>query len=363
MHKRNHLQAFTIVELLIVIVIIAILAAVTVVAYAGIQNRAIATMLKSDLHNGATQLGVAKAENGSYPISGGILQKSVDTSLVYLRNPSGSYCLSATSSRSSSMSFYITSDDTVAREGSCPIEDGISMQSLTGASCPSSSKVRVVDARDNHTYWAQKLADGKCWMLTNLAYAGGGTNTYGDTKVLTNGTGSPVTYTVPSYYVVPSTTNYTTEPTNPSISTGGTGQYGYLYNFCAAMGGQLSTSACANATTPETDTSVSICPTGWRVPTSGTGAEFPVLNNTVNGGSATSASGLLSSWLVQRSGSYNNSSFYSQGDAGYYWSSSNLGLTATGARSLYFSNTYNYLEPAYSGTNKNLGLAVRCIAV
>ena len=40
---------FTIVELLIVIVIIGILAAITIVAYNGIQNRANDTVIKNDL--------------------------------------------------------------------------------------------------------------------------------------------------------------------------------------------------------------------------------------------------------------------------------------------------------------------------
>ncbi len=40
MTKQTKSRGFTIVELLIVIVIIAILAAITIVAYNGIQNRA-----------------------------------------------------------------------------------------------------------------------------------------------------------------------------------------------------------------------------------------------------------------------------------------------------------------------------------
>jgi prepilin-type N-terminal cleavage/methylation domain-containing protein len=62
---------FTIVELLIVIVVIGILAAITIVAYNGIQQRARTSTLQSDLSNAASQMHLAKVDstNDSYPTS------------------------------------------------------------------------------------------------------------------------------------------------------------------------------------------------------------------------------------------------------------------------------------------------------
>ena len=62
-------SGFTIVELLIVIVVIAILAAITVVAYNGVQNRAYDSSIQNDLTNIAKQLELAKIDstNESYP--------------------------------------------------------------------------------------------------------------------------------------------------------------------------------------------------------------------------------------------------------------------------------------------------------
>lgn len=60
---------FTIVELLIVIVIIGILAAITIVAYNGIQNRSYNTTVQSDLNSFAKKMGLYNADNGSYPLA------------------------------------------------------------------------------------------------------------------------------------------------------------------------------------------------------------------------------------------------------------------------------------------------------
>lgn len=60
-------KGFTIVELLIVIVIIAILASITIVAYNGVQNRANDTAVQTDLRNLRTIMLVTSSETNVYP--------------------------------------------------------------------------------------------------------------------------------------------------------------------------------------------------------------------------------------------------------------------------------------------------------
>lgn len=61
---------FTIVELLIVIVVIAILAMITIVAYNGIQDRAEASKTASAVQAYKNALRLYKIDNGSYPVAG-----------------------------------------------------------------------------------------------------------------------------------------------------------------------------------------------------------------------------------------------------------------------------------------------------
>jgi uncharacterized protein (TIGR02145 family)/prepilin-type N-terminal cleavage/methylation domain-containing protein len=64
--KKN--SGFTIVELLVVIVVIGVLAAITVVSYTGISNKAIVSSMQSDLSASSRQFRLFTVDHSSYPV-------------------------------------------------------------------------------------------------------------------------------------------------------------------------------------------------------------------------------------------------------------------------------------------------------
>lgn len=75
-------RGFTIVELLIVIVVIGILAAITIVAFNGVQARALNARAQSDIKNVQQIVEAYNAINGSYPSTGGLSTILSDTNCI-----------------------------------------------------------------------------------------------------------------------------------------------------------------------------------------------------------------------------------------------------------------------------------------
>lgn len=90
---KTNKHGFTLVELLIVIVVIAILAAISIVAYNGIQERAHKTAVWTDLSSLAKKLELYKITNGAYPYAstGNATADKLDT--IDFEASAGSYAV------------------------------------------------------------------------------------------------------------------------------------------------------------------------------------------------------------------------------------------------------------------------------
>lgn len=117
---KSRRYGFTIVELLIVVVVIAILATITIVSYNGITKTADESALKSDLKTASTKIAIYYATNSDYPASltGDVATESSGSTFNYTRISSSSFCLSATSKRNANL-VYKTDESGVMRPGAC----------------------------------------------------------------------------------------------------------------------------------------------------------------------------------------------------------------------------------------------------
>jgi len=93
-HRHNH--GFTIVELLVVIVVIGILAAITIVAYTGVSQRAVVSSLQSDLASAQNQMKLYYVDHSAYPVSLNGSNCPVDSG----SNVDARYCLKTSSGNS-----------------------------------------------------------------------------------------------------------------------------------------------------------------------------------------------------------------------------------------------------------------------
>lgn len=116
-YTKNRQAGFTIVELLIVIVVIAILATISIVAYRGIQDRARASEANAALTQAKKKLELYKVDNAAYPTTGNLASADVkDTDVSYQYTSDGtSYCLTGTVGTTS----YKTSNTDTPQPGGC----------------------------------------------------------------------------------------------------------------------------------------------------------------------------------------------------------------------------------------------------
>ena len=207
----------------------------------------------------------------------------------------------------------------------------------------------LYDIRDGNSYVVAKLADGNCWMTSNLKYS-----------IAANTTRIGANHSTNRAFDFDTGTSCGQDGAcimNGDTAMNDNGYDGYKYSWYAATAGTGTSSTVGEATG-------SICPKGWRLPAnyttsasksygSITQAYLGLVVNTSGDYTAKLEAAPLS---FKRAGFYHDGAFYSGGTAGIYWSST-ASTTANGY-GLYYMTTFTY--PQYSGV-KYYGLSVRCV--
>ena len=250
------------------------------------------------------------------------------------------------------------------------IANSTTMQEVT--SCPETIPLETVytltDPRDNQTYKVARLKDGKCWMVENLNLAGGtalsadntdvtseyiASYTAGDSRLAKSGNTLVLPASDNTAGYNNNTNNYSYvynsgNKTNCGASGQNTPCYSY-YSWDAATLGSGRTIATENTDAPQ-----SICPKGWRLPTSGNSSnnewkrgDFYALataygtnlESNYYESSATfynnAGPGTVPNFLL--AGVYNSRFFTNGGSNGFYWGSTSSSSTSS-ARSLSFDS-------------------------
>jgi general secretion pathway protein G len=156
--KSRIVGGFTIVELLVVIVVIGILAAITIVSYGGVTSRAILASLSSDLNNASTQLRMFNVDNSNYPstistdraaspdtTTNKCLKFSANTTYSYSVSPTNRnvFCLEATKNFTTT---YNTTQEGQFLAGPCPV---LSLDASNKLSYPGAGNNKWYDLSGN----------------------------------------------------------------------------------------------------------------------------------------------------------------------------------------------------------------------
>lgn len=122
--KPFYQQAFTIVELMTIIVVLGILAGLTINAYSQWRTTTAKQEVQSDLTGAAAAMESARNFGNGYPLSiPATFQKSAGVNLTYKAGGTATaYCLNASSIKVPSVVYYLSSanGNTKPAVGTCP---------------------------------------------------------------------------------------------------------------------------------------------------------------------------------------------------------------------------------------------------
>ena len=266
------------------------------------------------------------------------------------------------------------------------------MQNFSCSSLSSGQVTALTDSRDNNVYTVAKHADGNCWMMENLRLDNTATISSSNTNNPASGFTalSASTDDWCSDYNDASCVNQNKLNTN-NTNLGGTnasntplingpGQYngsnasagskgtsgnnyswyayGNYYNWYSATAGTGTYSVSSGNATGD------ICPSGWSMPTGGSGGQFSILDSNIGGtGSYQESAEASNRWRTYPrnfiySGGWYESLAGPRGVGGLYWS--RTAHDSYYAYELGFGS--GYFDPEDGVNGKVYGISVRCLA-
>ena len=110
-------RGFTIVELLIVVVLIAILATITIVAYNGLQKRAQTSAVSTALNQAGKKVKLYQVDNNTYPTTLASAGIADDEVTYQYTGTASTFCITGTQGNTS---LYLSDTVTKPTEGGCP---------------------------------------------------------------------------------------------------------------------------------------------------------------------------------------------------------------------------------------------------
>ncbi|MBR2588867.1 hypothetical protein IKE84_00785, partial [Candidatus Saccharibacteria bacterium] len=216
------------------------------------------------------------------------------------------------------------------------------------------------DTRNNTSYVVRKLADGNCWMSSNLKFQLEANKTY---TGVDNTTGNTITFS----------TGNACSNNGACIMNGNTAYNStydsWYYSWYAATAG----SGTSSMTTNDGDATNSICPAHWRLPTNYTNKQYPDGGANKSWGTLVKAYGISPEnhasdteyktleafpFNLPRAGYFRSGAFQNVG--GGHWWSSTADSTATNA---YYLDFYTTGVNPQHGYVKYFGFNVRCVSI
>lgn len=133
--NRYFNAAFTIVELMIVVAVLAILAGITTVSYGSWQTRLAQNSVQADLKSAAAALEQAKNFGSGYPLAVPSSFKSGDSVAIAGGGSSdgSSFCLQGGSTKVADVTYYLDGINKSPQAGSCPTQGLVGWWPLDGS--------------------------------------------------------------------------------------------------------------------------------------------------------------------------------------------------------------------------------------